>query len=70
MPGGAATVRVPSLYFWRTQRALLQSELARRAGVGVMSVYRGEAGFPLQLSTVRKLAEALDVTPAALQLEP
>jgi transcriptional regulator with XRE-family HTH domain len=55
------------LRYWRSQRALLQSELARQAGVGVMSVHRGEAGQPLQLATVRKLAEALGVTPADLQ---
>jgi transcriptional regulator with XRE-family HTH domain len=64
---GATTVSTPSLRYWRTKAALEQSELAKRAGVGAMSVRRGEAGRPLQLATVRKLAEALNVTPAQLQ---
>jgi transcriptional regulator with XRE-family HTH domain len=70
MAPGAATVLTPALRYWRSQRALLQAELAARAGVGIMSVYRGEAGQPLQLVTVRKLAEALGVTPADLQRQP
>ena len=40
------------------------------SGVHAMSVRRGETGQPLQLATVRKLAEALDVTPAQLQAQP
>ena len=55
---------------WRSQRALRQTELAKRAEVGIMSVSRGETGQPLQLATVRKLAEALGVTPAELQRHP
>jgi pyrroloquinoline quinone (PQQ) biosynthesis protein C len=35
-----------------------------------MSVHRGENGQPLQLATVRKLAEALGVSPAELQRQP
>jgi transcriptional regulator with XRE-family HTH domain len=69
MPG-AATVFVPALRYWRSQRALRQTELAERADVGIMSVSRGETGQPLQLATVRKLAEALGVTPAELQAQP
>jgi hypothetical protein len=34
-----------------------------------MSVSGGETGEPLQLATVRTLAEALDVSPADLQLQ-
>jgi hypothetical protein len=67
---GATTVTVPALLHYRTLAALRQSELAARAGVGSMSVRRGESGQPLQLATVRKLAEALDVTPAQLQTPP
>jgi hypothetical protein len=70
MAPGAVTVPTPALRYWRTQCALLQTELAARASVGVMSVHRGETGLPLQLATVRKLAEALDVTPADLQRQP
>lgn len=66
MPG-AATVTVPSLRQWRIARMLRQTELAERAGVGLMSVHRGERGLPLQLLTVRKLAKALRVSPQALQ---
>jgi transcriptional regulator with XRE-family HTH domain len=69
MPG-AATVLLPALRYWRSQRALRQSELATLADVGIMSVSRGENGQPLQLATVRKLAEALGVTPAELQRQP
>ncbi|HLJ80980.1 MAG TPA: helix-turn-helix transcriptional regulator [Ktedonobacterales bacterium] len=67
MAPGAATVLTPSLRYWRSQRALLQAELAKQADVGIMSVHRGEAGQPLQLVTVRKLAAVLGVTPADLQ---
>lgn len=67
---GATTVTTPSLRYWRTKAALGQSELAERGGVGAMSVRRGERGQPLQLATVRKLAEALGITPAQLQAQP
>ena len=67
---GATTVTTPSLRYWRTKAALEQAELAARAGVGAMSVRRGEAGRSLQLATIRKLAEALGVTPAQLQAQP
>jgi transcriptional regulator with XRE-family HTH domain len=70
MAPGAATVLTPSLRYWRSQRALLQTELAKKGGVGIMSVHRGESGQPLQLMTVRRLAEALGVTPADLQRQP
>jgi transcriptional regulator with XRE-family HTH domain len=70
MAPGAATVSTPALRYWRTRAFLRQTELATRAGVGIQSVHRGEAGKPLQLATVRKLAEALDVTPAQLQAPP
>ena len=66
----ATTVLVPSLRYWRTQAALRQSELAQRAGVHEASVRRGETGQSLQLATVRKLVEALGVTPAQLQAQP
>ncbi len=66
MAAGAATVRTPGLRYWRTTRALLQAELARRAGVNLSSVSRGESGWPLRLNIVRALAEALEVQPADL----
>jgi len=67
---GATTVLVPSLRYWRAQAALRQLDLAQRAGVHAASVRRGENGQPLQLATVRQLAEALGVTPAQLQAPP
>jgi transcriptional regulator with XRE-family HTH domain len=69
MPG-ALTLQVPGLRYWRGQRALRQAELAARAGVGINLVYRGENGYPLRVDSVRKLAEALDISPADLQRQP
>jgi len=70
MAPGAVTVTTPALRYWRIQRALLQTELAKRAGVGIMSVHRGETGQLLQLATVRKLADTLEVRPADLMGPP
>jgi transcriptional regulator with XRE-family HTH domain len=51
----------------RVRRALTQQELAERAGVGKNTVNRVERneGEP-HMSTLRKLAKALDVDPAEL----
>ena len=70
MPPGAATVRTPSLRYWRIRRALLQDELAERAGVAPVSIRRGENGQPLRLTTVRALAAALGVEPEQLMTQP
>jgi transcriptional regulator with XRE-family HTH domain len=67
VPGTAVC---PSLRYWRTQRALFQEQLAQRARVGVMTIIRGEAGRPLRLDVVGKLATALEVSPADLQRQP
>lgn len=64
MAPSATSVSVPSLCYWRTQAALSHSELAEKAGVHRRSVHRGENGEPLLLASVRRLAEALGVTPA------
>ena len=66
-PGAAPT---PSLRYWRAQRALFQEQLAKAAGVGVMTVIRGEAGRQLRFDVIGKLADALGVTPADLQRQP
>jgi hypothetical protein len=66
---GATTVTVPALRHFRTLAALRQSELAHAAGVGANSA-GGENSQPLQLATVRKLAQALGVSPAQLQTPP
>lgn len=67
VPGAAPT---PSLRYWRTQRAIFQEQLAKAAGVGVMTIIRGESGRQLRLDVIGKLAAALGVTPAQLQTRP
>jgi transcriptional regulator with XRE-family HTH domain len=64
------TVPVPSLRYWRTQRALDQAQLSKQANVSMATLWRLETGRPATLETVRKLAEALGVTPAQLQAQP
>ena len=51
---------------WRQRRLLTQEELAEKAGVGVTTIVRIEAGQSARISTLRKLAAALDVTPEQL----
>ena len=70
MPPRATSVTTPALHYWRTKRALLQRELAQRAGVDLTTVQRLERGLSSRLHTVRALAEALDVTPADLMAQP
>ncbi len=67
VPGAAPT---PSLRYWRTQQALFQEQLATAAGVGVMTIIRGEAGRQLRLDVIGKLAAALGVKPADLMEQP
>ena len=51
----------------RIRRALTQEELAEKAGLGKNTVNRMERNLTEpHMSTVRKLAKALDVDPAAL----
>ena len=59
-------VEVPQLKYWRQQRALTMRELADKAGVSHMTVFRIEHGKPAGLRTLRKLAEALGVQPRDL----
>lgn len=47
---------------WRQRRLLTQEDLAKKSGVGTATIARIEAGQGARLSTLRKLAEALDVT--------
>jgi DNA-binding XRE family transcriptional regulator len=63
-------VATPSLRYWRTQIALPQSELARLAEVDRATVVRLEAGGSARLSTVRRLAVALEISPAQLLVPP
>ena len=50
----------------RQRRLLTQEELAKKSGVGVTTVIRIEAGQEARISTLRKLAAALEVTPDEL----
>jgi transcriptional regulator with XRE-family HTH domain len=51
----------------RIERALTQQELADKAGIGKNTVNRIELNLAEpHMSTVRKLAQALDVDPARL----
>lgn len=65
-----AAVLVPGLRALRLDRALSQEDLAARAGVGRQTIIRGEAGKPIRLSSARRLAAALRVTPKRLQTPP
>ena len=51
---------------WRQRRLLSQEELAQKAGIGVTTVVRIEGGQGARLSTLRKLADALEITPDQL----
>ena len=52
---------------WRERKALSQRDLARRAAVSQYSISKIETGQQKpRPSTLRRLAEALDLTPEAL----
>ena len=55
---------------WRADRLLTQSELAKKAGITRETVVNAEAGKPLRLATVRKLAKALGIEESALFRAP
>ena len=67
MPEGLA---VKGLRYWRRRRALTQHDLAERSGVAQVTIARVETGSAARPSTVRRLAEALDVTVDQLLGEP
>jgi transcriptional regulator with XRE-family HTH domain len=60
---------VPGLYPTRRSQALTQQELADRSGVSLTTINRLERGYTARPQTVRKLAEALGVTPSELLQE-
>ena len=66
----ATLVATPSLRYWRTQLAVPQRELAEMAKVSINTVQRLETGGTARLTTVRRLAIALEVRPAELMREP
>lgn len=63
-------VATPSLRYWRTQLAVPQRELAELARVSIHTIQRLEAGGEARLSTVRRLAVALEITPTTLMAAP
>jgi DNA-binding Xre family transcriptional regulator len=63
-------VATPSLLYWRMERGLLQTELADMAGVHRATVARLEQGYLSRLDTIRKIAEALGVSPGDLLRDP
>ena len=65
----AVGVKVPHLVRLRKRLVWTQRELAERAGVSVPVIVAGENGRPISLKSVRKLAKALRVKPAALMAE-
>lgn len=66
----ATAVQLPSLQLCRVQKALRQDELASASGVSLRTVSRLETGGRAGMDTVRRLATALDVSPADLQRQP
>ncbi len=62
---GGLIVRV-RLEEWRRRRLLTQGELAEKAGVGISSIVRIEKGQGARVTTLRKLAAALSITPEQL----
>jgi transcriptional regulator with XRE-family HTH domain len=66
----ATVVEARSLQWHRIQLGLLQREVAERAGVNRATVQRAERGEKIRLDILRKLAEALHVTPAELMRQP
>ena len=59
-------IPTPFLFFHRMNAMLSQRELAKRAGVSAATVFRLEHGYRGHQSTIRKLAQALQVKPASL----
>ncbi len=60
-------MKVPGLRQIRLQRFLTQAELAQKAGITEAQISRLESGLHLaRISTVRKLAAALNVEPSVI----
>ncbi|HEV2124155.1 MAG TPA: helix-turn-helix transcriptional regulator, partial [Chloroflexota bacterium] len=68
LPGAKGeAVRLPGLRAVRERKLMTQAELAERAGMQRVTVSRIETGAAeARISTVRKLAAALDVDPEVL----
>ena len=57
---------LPGLKQTRLRQLLSQERLARAAGVSEVTIIQIEKGKPARLSTIRKLADALNVDPVEL----
>ncbi len=66
-----ATLPSPKIELWRRFRGLTQRELAERAGVtqATISLLERKGQLP-QVTTIQKLAKALDCTPSELYFSP
>jgi transcriptional regulator with XRE-family HTH domain len=53
---------VPYLRGWRADQGLTQKELAAKADVSHNTVLRAEAGSPVNVRTLAKLAKALGIS--------
>jgi transcriptional regulator with XRE-family HTH domain len=61
------TTKLPRLKEWRERRALTQAELAKLSGVAEPTINRIERGHhEPRVTTARRLAAALGVSPAKL----
>lgn len=69
MPASTSNVTLPHLRAWRIERLMPQTELARKADVGVSTLVRAEAGGVVHALTARRIARALGVTVKQLQTE-
>ena len=70
MPPRRTLVALPGVRYWRIRRMLLQQQLADKAGVNLSTVARIEGGGLASISTLAKLAEALDVAADDLLRSP
>jgi transcriptional regulator with XRE-family HTH domain len=59
-------MKVPQLKTVREQKLMTQREVAEKAGVSPTTIVRIERGQLGALSTIRKLADALEVQPGEL----
>ena len=66
---GPTRIPVPYLRAWRLKRLYSQDELADLSGVSKSTIVRLETGSSAVLSTIGKLAKALDLTREQLAYE-
>lgn len=62
-------VEIPHLRAWRVRKLVKQGDLAKAAGLSRFTVQRAERGERVSFDNVRKLAEALGITPDQLRYQ-